>query len=84
MVVAAGNDGTDPGWADNPAIISVSATTSSESKASWSNYGSYIDVAAPGVDIVTASPNDAFPSSSGTSWAAAHVSGIAALLMPLR
>jgi hypothetical protein len=36
VVVAAGNDGTDPGWSDSPALISVAGTNSSDAKASWS------------------------------------------------
>jgi subtilisin family serine protease len=45
--------------------------------------GDYIDVAAPGVDIVSPVPGDQYPSLSGTSMAAAHATGIAALLLEL-
>ena len=81
VVVAAGNDGTNPGWGDNPAMISVSATTSSDSKASWSNYGSYIDVAAPGAGIRTTTNGGGYGAVSGTSFASPATAGLIALIM---
>jgi thermitase len=81
VVVAAGNDGADPGWGDNPAIISVSATTSGDGKASWSNYGSYIDVAAPGAGIMTTTNGGGYGSVSGTSFASPVTAGLIALIM---
>ncbi|RLQ20742.1 peptidase S8 [Seongchinamella sediminis] len=81
VVAAAGNDGSDPGWGDNPAIISVSATTSGDAKASWSNYGSYIDVAAPGVGIRTTTSSGSYGSVSGTSFASPATAGVIALIM---
>ena len=81
VVVAAGNDGTDPGWGDNPAVISVSATTSSDSKASWSNYGDYIDVSAPGAGIQTTTNGGGYGSVSGTSFASPATAGLIALIM---
>jgi subtilisin family serine protease len=45
------------------------------------NRGRYIAVAAPGVDVLALAPDDAYALSTGTSIAAAHVSGIAALLL---
>jgi hypothetical protein len=81
VVVAAGNDGTNPGWSDNPAMISVSATTSSDNKASWSNYGSYIDVAAPGAGIRTTTNGGGYGAVSGTSFASPVAAGLVALIM---
>jgi subtilisin family serine protease len=46
--------------------------------------GGFIDVAAPGVDIVSIGPGARFPISSGTSFSAAYVSGMIALLLEQR
>jgi len=81
VVVAGGNDGEDPGWGDNPAIVSVSATTSSDGKASWSNHGDYIDVAAPGAGIRTTAAGGGYGSPSGTSFASPATAGLVALIM---
>ena len=51
LFVAAGNNGEDPGWPDFASFIAVGATTSSDTRASWSNYGRYIDITAPGAGI---------------------------------
>lgn len=81
VVVAGGNDGTDPGWNDNPSMISVSATTSGDGKASWSNYGSFIDVAAPGKGILTTTNSGGYSGVSGTSFASPVTAGVVALIM---
>jgi thermitase len=81
VVVAGGNDGTDPGYSDNAAIISVSATTSSDSKASWSNYGDFIDVAAPGVSILTTTRSGGYGNWSGTSFASPVAAGVVSLVL---
>jgi len=81
VVVAAGNDGVDPGYADNPSLISVSATDSNDAKASWSNYGAFIDVAAPGVSIQTTSRGGSYGSWSGTSFASPVTAGVVAEIM---
>lgn len=108
VVVAAGNDGSNndnypafPASFRLPNIISVMAIdTLKEGKSDYdvkpgfSNYGKEsVDIAAPGVDIVSTSPhlvrrsrdyNSAFRSYSGTSAAAAQVSGAAAVLLSLK
>jgi len=66
-VVSAGNSGIDPGYADNPYMISVSATDSNDAKASWSNYGAFIDVAAPGSYILTTNRGGGYGQWNGTS-----------------
>lgn len=81
VVVAAGNDGVDPGYANSPYMITVSATTSSDAKASWSNYGALIDVAAPGASIQTTSKGGTYGSWSGTSFASPVTAGAVALIM---
>jgi hypothetical protein len=81
VVVAAGNSGTNPGYADNPYMISVSATTSSDVKASWSSFGNYVDVAAPGAGIWTTSRGGGYGAVSGTSFSSPNTAGVVALIM---
>ncbi len=64
----------------NVNIISVGATDSNNNRASFSNYGNNLDVVAPGVDIYSTTLNNTYKISSGTSFAAPIVSGIAALI----
>ncbi|PKM94319.1 MAG: hypothetical protein CVU84_12750 [Firmicutes bacterium HGW-Firmicutes-1] len=87
FVTASGNNGLDT--ATNPIYpacfeldnnISVAAYDSAGKLASFSNYGTKIDVAAPGVNILSTTPNNTYEQMSGTSMAAPHVTGIAALI----
>ncbi len=86
IVAAAGNDGLPnisyP--AALPNVIAVGATNSSDERASWSNYGSQLDVAAPGNAIFSTVWDDSYVYMSGTSMAAPHVAGLAALVYSLR
>jgi hypothetical protein len=84
MVAAVGNEG--PGAAPlYPAadanVIAVTATDADDRLYALANRGRYIAVAAPGVDVLEPAPNDGVQLISGTSVAAAHVSGIAALIL---
>ncbi|MCF8276663.1 MAG: S8 family serine peptidase [Flavobacteriales bacterium] len=84
MVAAAGNDGdqTLQYPAAYPEVISVGATDQNDRRASFSNYGSTIDVMAPGVDIYSTFPegNNTYGNYSGTSMATPMVAGLAALV----
>jgi subtilisin family serine protease len=83
-VVAAGNNNANacnysPARASN--VMSVAASTSTDAKASYSNFGSCVNVYAPGTSITSAwhQNNSASRTISGTSMAAPHVAGVAAL-----
>jgi subtilisin family serine protease len=63
-----------------PEVISVAALDQQDARAVFSNFGSNVDVAAPGVNIWSALPNDVHGFLDGTSMAAPHVAGVAALI----
>ena len=82
LVAAAGNSSTFfPMYpAASEGVLGVSATDRNDRIASFSNYGNYIDLAAPGVDIYSSIAGSTYASYDGTSMAAPMVSGIAALV----
>ncbi|WP_394175888.1 S8 family serine peptidase [Thalassotalea litorea] len=80
VVAAAGNNGSDQNCSDNQYIITVSATTSKDALASWSNFGNCIDVSAPGSGIQTTTKNGGYGSVSGTSFASPATAAVLALL----
>jgi thermitase len=82
VVAAAGNNGsTVPFYpAAYTNCISVAATDYNDALASWSNHGSWVDVAAPGVSIYSCIPGSQYGYMSGTSMASPHVAGLCGLV----
>jgi hypothetical protein len=84
LVAAVGNAGprSPPLYpAADPSVIAVTATDMDDKAFAQSNRGTHIAVAAPGVNILAAAPDGGYQMPSGTSFAAAQISGIAALLL---
>jgi subtilisin family serine protease len=84
IVAAAGNNGhsAPPAYpAAYPGVIAVTATDWDDRLYDKANVGPYVAIAAPGVDIFAPVPGQAYELQSGTSFAAAHVTGIIALLL---
>lgn len=82
IVASAGNQGNSERIypAAYPEVIAVSATSRANRLASFSSRGSWVDIAAPGVDILTTATRNRYRSVDGTSFSAPHVAGVAGLL----
>jgi thermitase len=81
VVVAAGNSGTNTGHPVTTAMIPVSATDSNDQVTSWSSYGSYVAMSAPGNYIWTTTKGGGYAQGIGTSFATPVVAGTIAAMM---
>lgn len=81
VVVAAGNNGIAETISPSATMITVSATNSSDVRASWSSYGSFITISAPGDGIWTTTRGGGYGSWWGTSFASPVTAGVVALMM---
>lgn len=85
LVAASGNDYSSairyP--ASHSKVIAVGASDNTNHRASFSSYGTGLDLVAPGVDIYSTTLNNGYDSESGTSFSAPQVSGVAALMLSL-
>lgn len=86
LIASAGNSSSDrihfpSGFAET---ISVGATTKTDQLANFSNYGSSVDLVAPGQDVLTTSRDNGYDLFSGTSASAPFVSALAALILSQR
>ena len=82
VIFAAGNDAiTNAAPAEYEKVIAVGSIAQDGTRSSFSNYGEYVDICAPGSGILSTLPNDQYGKMSGTSMACPHVSGVAALIV---
>ncbi len=81
LFISAGNGGQDASstYPDFPNSLTVGATTSADVRASFSNYGTYVDLVAPGAGIYTTTPGG-YTSANGTSFSSPIAAGVAALI----
>ena len=88
VLIAAGGNGGPASGPQYPAadanVIAVAATDSKDGLFSLDNRNPYIALASPGVGILSLAPEDTYQESTGSSIAAAHVSGIAALMLQIQ
>lgn len=85
LVAAAGNSNVNTMFypAGYVECIAVAATASNDAKASFSNYGTWVDISAPGNNIYSTLPSNAYGNMSGTSMACPLVAGLAGLMLSL-
>lgn len=81
VIVAAGNDNTDYGYTNSPYLYVAAATDSADAKASFSSFGNFVDIAAPGTSIYTTNRSGTYSVVQGTSFSTPIVAGVAAAVM---
>jgi thermitase len=81
VVVAAGNNGINENITPTTSMVVVSATDGNDARASWSSYGSFVSMAAPGTAIWTTTRTGGYAQWQGTSFASPVTAGVVALMM---
>jgi hypothetical protein len=81
VIVSGGNTGVLQNYAVTTSMVAVAATESNDSRASWSSYGNYISLAAPGAGIWTTTRGGGYGAASGTSFSSPVTAGVVALMM---
>jgi subtilisin family serine protease len=84
VFVSAGNNNIDENVTPDPSLVVVSATDSSDNKASFSSWGNFVTISAPGTYIWTTNNSLGYSQWQGTSFSAPVVAGVAALMMAAR
>lgn len=82
LFMSAGNSGQEHAdYPDFTSFVGVGATDRNDNRASFSSWGTYVDITAPGVEILTTYPNNRYVYYSGTSFSSPLTAGIAALMV---
>lgn len=81
VFVSAGNNGRDEGVSPTTAMVVVSATDENDNMPSWSSYGSFVTLSAPGTSIWTTNSGGGYGQWNGTSFSSPLAAGVAALMM---
>jgi thermitase len=80
VFVSAGNNGIDENIAQTTTLVAVSATDEWDNRTSWSSYGNFVSLAAPGI-VYTTRPGSSYGQAMGTSFSSPLAAGVAALVM---